>query len=251
VHDLIPDDRGAAAGSGRLQAAAVAAGEVLLWEFPLDAASPGRSDWTPILSPAEQAHAARFVREQDRERYRVAHGRLREILAGFCRCEPDALVFETGPYGKPALRPAAGPIRFNLSHSAGRAMVGVAGEEIGVDIERIDRGLDVPAIAARYFHAGERRAIESAASAERTALFFRYWTAKEAALKACGLGLSLPLDALEIRFEPHGELAAVVSHDPARLAPDWTVRCVPAAPGWAAAVCRRGRDWTVRRLPLL
>ena len=49
-------------------------------------------------------------------------------------------------------------------------------------------------IAERFFHPEETRLLGEASSADSEILFFRYWTMKEAFVKALGTGLSIPLN---------------------------------------------------------
>ena len=91
------------------------------------------------LSPDEAARADRFLRAEDRDRYRASHAALRLILARALGVAAGALAFAAGPAGKPELAGAqAGSLRFNLSHSGTRALVGVSLEAaIGVDVEAL------------------------------------------------------------------------------------------------------------------
>jgi 4'-phosphopantetheinyl transferase len=63
-------------------------------------------------------------------------------------------------------------------------------------------------IATRYFTPIESSALEALATPARVRRFVELWTLKEAYLKARGLGLSIPLDA--IAFEVSGELPSRV-----------------------------------------
>jgi phosphopantetheinyl transferase len=112
--------------------------------------------------------------------------------------------WQTDAYGRPGLpgRPA-----FNLTHS-GRVVAlayrvktepqrleNEPEAALGLDVERIKR-LDFE-LFRPYMTAAEWRDIESAE--DPPARFFHYWTAKEAVMKAEGLGFHLPID--EIRIE--------------------------------------------------
>jgi 4'-phosphopantetheinyl transferase len=142
------------------------------------------------LSDAENARMARFRFPDDRRRYLVAHGVLREILAEYTGSgNPARLGFREGPHGKPILDPPG--LKFNLSHSGELAMIAVsASREVGVDIERIRPDLDVLAIAHRYFAPEEARRLTALSAAQQTAEFFKLWTCKEAYAKARGMALA-------------------------------------------------------------
>jgi 4'-phosphopantetheinyl transferase len=154
------------------------AGEIEVWRIRLDEAQ------VPPPTPDEVARAARFVSPQVGERFLRAHGALRAILSRFTEIP---LEFAVTPTGKPYL-PGVPQLKFNLSHSHGMALVGVAfAVEVGVDVERMRTMPDHQAIVERFFPPSEAEAYRAAAAPERD--FFRRWTRIEAVLKARGVGL--------------------------------------------------------------
>ncbi len=220
-----------------------------VWAFTLDADPSLESACRHCLSETERAKADRFLAEDLRRRYVIAHGTLRHILGRYCRLDPALLVFEASPAGKPRLQSPGNAPAFNLTHSEDRALLGVSGAELGIDLEKERSDVDMLAIGRNYFFGSEREALERARSDRRAELFFRYWVAKEAVLKAQGVGLGMPLDRFRVDFAPDGLTASVTSFDPARLGSDWTLRMLSCGPGWAGAVAARGRDWNVRLNP--
>ena len=224
-------------------------GVVHVWALALEGPEDCIAWCRQRLTDDERARADRFFFERHRNEYVIAHGLLRHLLARYCDTDPLELAFDSGPSGKPILRtqPAGKPpVSFNLSHSHGRALLAVSdGRDVGIDIEWIDRRTDVLALARRYFFGSERREIENAPPHATRETFFRYWVAKEAVLKAQGVGLRFPLSLFEIRFAADGRTATVASSDPSRLSPDWTVRMLTCEPGWMGAVAAAGEDWQV------
>ncbi len=199
-------------------AAMVLDGELHLWTVDVDAAAVA-TDATE-LSSGEQARAARFRCDHHRRRYVAAHVALRRILSRYTGVPPANLSFSASPHGKPYLE---SPIRFNLSHSEGFAMLAITcGRELGVDIEVLRPYPDAASIAAHYFHPDEL-----AGSGAREDAFLRLWTMKEAYLKCVGMGLSRPLNSFSIFDEqlrreyvmspveaPQGFIASVVYPSP-------------------------------------
>ncbi len=158
-------------------------GELHVWRIRLDEVAEDRC--LP-LSAEERDRAARFRFEKDRIHYVRSHGALRSILAAATNAP---LQFAFGERGKPYLS-GAPEIRFNLSHSHGMALVGVAlGVDIGVDIERARAIPNCEAIAQRFFPPSEAAGFAAAPEGGREREFFRRWTRIEAALKAQGIGL--------------------------------------------------------------
>lgn len=112
-----------------------------------------------------------------------AYGLVREKL-GFSGA------FRRAENGKPY---AEGAAFFNISHSGSFAAAAVSDFEVGVDIERI-RAVNLK--IADKFCGDEREYILSAENREKA--FFEIWTAKEAYLKKCGTGLTVPLDSFSV-----------------------------------------------------
>jgi len=228
---------------------------VHVWAFTLTGPEETRNECERVLSAAEINRANRFATGSLRTKYVFAHGVVRHVLARYCNLQPEALEFvTTGDAGKPALAnsSAAGTFCFNLSHSKERALLAVTlVQDIGVDIECQRQQVDMLGISSSYFFGSEYEAILSAPESARAAVFYKYWTAKEAVIKAEGIGLGLPLNRFEVKFAPDNSRAAVETYDTARLAPDWTVQSLPCENGWSAAVAARGSAWAVKVVNVL
>lgn len=164
-----------------------------------------------LLSPEELDRASRFVFASDRQLFVVAHALLRFGLSAVAGAR--RWTFTADSFGKPQLDPPCGdpPLCFNLSHTHGLAACAIAyGHPVGLDVEEINPRLDFHAIAKKALSIEEQRLIASHRSSEQTALFFRFWTLKEAMVKGIGHGLTLALqdfsfglDPLSLRIAPH------------------------------------------------
>jgi 4'-phosphopantetheinyl transferase len=237
-------------------------GAVHVWAFDLEGTPALLESCRSCLSDAERQRADRFVFQRDRVHHTVAHGVLRHLLGRYCGVSPESLQFSVSPAGKPALQfpdrheptnaagntPGSLPgIHFNLTHSGGRALLGVSrSHELGIDLEQVRPNIETLSISRNYFFGSERDAIEGALSVMRDNIFFRYWVAKEAVLKAQGIGLGFPLDQFRVDFLPDGHTARIETLDASRLDGGWIVRMLPCEPGWLAAVAARGDDWVVK-----
>jgi 4'-phosphopantetheinyl transferase len=186
-----------------------APGEVHVWRIELDCAATSAAALRATLSLEEMQKAARFRSLELCERWTVARGALRCILATYARCEPSVLVFRAAPYGKPALAWPGEHISFNLSHTAGLALVAITGNgRVGIDAETVRSEIDVEDLSRRFFAPAEAAEILALSPDARRAAFFTCWTRKEAFVKALGGGLSVPLDRFQV---------SVRSDRPARL----------------------------------
>jgi 4'-phosphopantetheinyl transferase len=181
----------------------------------------------------------------------VSRARQREILADYLQLRPDQLRFEYGDLGKPRLSAAQGGkgLHFNLSNSHELALLAVASDrELGVDVEYLDRRTDGAAIARRFFAPREKQFLEQSPPAERQATFFRCWTRKEAVLKAFGVGLTFPLDRVEVSPATE-ERPALLSLDERLGPPDrWTLTDLRPADRYVGALAFQEGPATVRCL---
>jgi 4'-phosphopantetheinyl transferase len=169
----------------------------------LDAAEPWQS-WSRLLDPTETNRAARFMFERDRRTYVLSHALVRTMLSHFANVDPAAWRFEANAQGKPRIAEPIGYewLRFNLSHTRGGVLCGVARDvELGVDVETMDRATDHLGLCERYFSPAETAALRSAPTERQRDMFFRFWTLKEAYIKARGLGLAIPLDAFTFELD--------------------------------------------------
>jgi 4'-phosphopantetheinyl transferase len=196
-------------------------GEVAVWWMELGAPPAAViSQWRACLDAAEQAQADRFHFEEDRSTYIAAHWLVRSALASVADLPPAEWRFIVERQGKPAIDPALGrpELRFNLSHTRGFVACAVSvGSEIGIDVEALAQrpiGLDV---AERFFSPSEIAILRDKAPDQRLDTFLRFWTLKEAFIKATGEGLSRALDSFSFSLDPvaisfHADAADEPSH---------------------------------------
>jgi 4'-phosphopantetheinyl transferase len=168
-----------------------------------------------VLSSEERARAERYRFERDRRAFLFHHTTLRRILGLYLGLGPACVRIEKGSHGKPALAAPYGEWKFNMAHSGDAGLYAVCrGREVGVDIEWVRPMPDAGRIAARFYTAREREALDGSPDS-----FFQVWVRKEALMKATGEGLS----GLE-SARPEG----------------WSVVDLPAVPGYAASLAVEG-----------
>jgi len=214
-------------------------GEVHVWSASVSAATARLPALRGLLSEPEAAQAGRFHREEDRRRYVVAHGILRELLGRYGPWPPRELTFVHSPFGKPALDAARWhpPLAFNLAHSGDVVLYAVAtAGRVGVDVEYRRPNIEVMEIARSHFSTREIEVLDSLPEGERHAAFFRCWTRKEAYLKARGEGLGFPLADFTVSFRsadpPQVEWAA----DDTAVIDRWSMFDLGLTAGCAGAV---------------
>ena len=192
------------------------------------------------LAPDERARSARFQFERDRRRFIVARGVLRDLLARYLQSEPGQLRFVYNAFGKPGLSPeSASRLKFNLSHSAGVALIAIGAADVGVDLETIRAHADYADVARHFFSPAEIDHLRALPSHLHAEAFFNCWTKKEAYLKARGQGLALPLNGFSVPL----------TADPAQAPADvhgWSLYSLRPAPGFAGALAIEGAGWRLR-----
>lgn len=205
---------------------------VSLWWTPLASGATEIARLSGWLAPAERARAARFGRVVLAQRYIAGRALLRWLLGRALGVPPPAVPLTRGARGRPRLASDTG-IDFNLSHTDGNALIGLARERVGVDVERADRAVGTDRLALKFLTAAERDTLAALPEDERRVRFLRYWTCKEAMSKATGDGLSAPFRRLEVRLGDVLELSS--GPDPYTPA-CWRLARVDAPPDFLATV---------------
>jgi 4'-phosphopantetheinyl transferase len=212
-----------------------AAGEVHVWHVDLDAAgeSPRPGD---LLSQDEFERGYRLHFARDVRRFMLTRGALRRRLGSYLDCPPQDIQFAYGAHGKPALAsPASSALRFNVSHSGGRALLAfTTSSEIGIDLERLTPVPDALDLSSRFFALAEQIALEAVDPDQRDRAFLRGWTCKEAFVKATGEGLGYPLDGFAVSLTPEApaRLLSLEGADPR----GWSLLDFAPEEGFLAAV---------------
>lgn len=213
-------------------------GHIQVWALDLDAPA-AQHDWNN-LSEDETVRARRFVFPRDRDRYVRAHSAMRTLLATHIGVAAPEIHLTASQYGKPELAAEHNPqqIQFNLSHSAGMGIFGIArGYRLGVDVEMIRPiGQDV---AEHHFSQRELATLGDLASKDWLRGFFRCWTSKEALLKGEGLGLHVPLDAFDVEAHPGRPAALLECREQALFAVGWKLSELTPAPNAVGALAVR------------
>lgn len=177
---------------------------------------PAVEPWAAVLDESERARAARFVFPRNRVEYTAAHVLVRRALAATTGHPAAAFRFEAGAHGKPTawIGGTMAGVHFNLSHTRGMVAVAVAPFEHGLDVEPLDRSINL-SIAGRYFCPEEIAWLSGLPQARQGEGFLRLWTLKEAFIKATGLGLSQELDGFWFQVFPPAIRFKDIADDPA------------------------------------
>ena len=166
---------------------------VVWWSEPLAHAGVAAG----LLDATERERCAQLRRDADRARFVTGRILARHALAAELGVEPAEIELITccptcgGRHGKPRLGGRDDDaIDFSIAHAGARVVVATCrGAAVGVDVEP-DRAVgELGTARAGVLAAEERAVLHELAPARRDAAFLRYWTRKEAVLKATGDGL--------------------------------------------------------------
>ncbi|MFF7553963.1 4'-phosphopantetheinyl transferase family protein [Streptomyces olivaceus] len=184
-------------------------------------AAAARVVWSPVtdrpavralLDEGERGRYAALRAPGDRARFAAGRALAKSVLGRLTGAPARSLRFDRtcmlcgGPHGAPRL--AGSRYRFSLSH-AGEVVVLAVCERgsPGVDVERPGRR-DFARLAGRVLSAAEARDFSGLPPGRLDWAGCRYWTRKEALLKATGHGLTLPMR--EITVSGPGRVAALI-----------------------------------------
>lgn len=199
-----------------------------IWRANLDLPAAEIERLTTILSPDEIVRANKFKFPRDKKRFIAARGILRELLANCLQISANKIEFSYSDRGKPHLA-ASMPnpsLQFNLSHSQNYALYGFTCNcRIGVDLEYMRAMNDTVKIAKRFFSGTESELISRLAANKQKRVFFQLWTAKEAYLKATGVGLAGSLNEIEIEigFTPESSVNLFSVQGNVQTAANWSM----------------------------
>jgi 4'-phosphopantetheinyl transferase len=160
-----------------------------IWRIHLPSSMDRITELYQILSFEEKNKASRFYQEKDRHRFIIGKAILKIFLARHLNIHPQTINFTYELYKKPVLKVGDQiPVHFNVSHSGDYVLIAFADKPIGVDIEYIDRNLDINEIMNVAFSNAEIVFMTQQTTCME--LFFQLWARKEALLKAASKGLN-------------------------------------------------------------
>jgi 4'-phosphopantetheinyl transferase len=170
--------------------------EIHIWTSSLALPVEREQAFGLLLSPDEQARAARFRFPEHKRRFIVARAVLRQILSFYTEIAPNKLEFSYGEHGKPTLATPS-TLQFNLTHSEDLAAYAIGHQLLGIDIEKIKSNYEI-GLPERFFSLQEREHLLQVPEAGRVAAFYQVWARKEAIIKASGKGLATSLASYSV-----------------------------------------------------
>jgi 4'-phosphopantetheinyl transferase len=168
--------------------------DLAIWHGKVSAEDAHYPAYWRVLDAGEQAHAGKLNNPLLHKRYVEIHGRLRNLLAQTLNEPPEQIRIKKAEHGKPYLADYP-ELAFNLSHTADRAMIAVARQcQLGVDIEICKPRHNLSGLVEKCFAKEEAAYWEQLSEPQKIQAFYRFWTQKEAFVKATGRGIVLGLN---------------------------------------------------------
>ncbi|WP_413290189.1 4'-phosphopantetheinyl transferase family protein [Bdellovibrio sp. HCB337] len=144
-----------------------------------------------FLSDEELREFSQMTIEKRRSEYLQSRWQLKRLLTELSGVSPEQMDFTKVGEGKPVWAGRADSIDFNLSHSRDYFAIALSEKGlVGVDIEKNRESRNLSQIAKRFFSREELLLIEQEPNpAKQTEYFAKFWSGKEALIKAQGGGV--------------------------------------------------------------
>ncbi|WP_420618589.1 4'-phosphopantetheinyl transferase family protein [Candidatus Poriferisocius sp.] len=176
-------------------------GEIAVFHVDLIPHQGREAESLAWLDGEERLRWERFQSPTAQRRYVLCRAALRAILGRQLGCLNESLGFEVAKHGKPfaLVNGLPASISFNVSHSGNHGLIAVAPRgRLGVDVEERASRRNLENLIEGVFSPHEKAELESLDGCQKLHEFFRFWTIKEALVKAHGKGLSMKVAELEI-----------------------------------------------------
>ena len=213
--------------------------EVCIISIPLEHTDIHKSELLECLNDEERGRADRFRVEKPRNQFVITRGFLRKALGRLTGVAPKQVSFGYSGIGKPFLLGQGDQLQFNVSHTDGLALIAIARQVIGVDLEKVRSIENMDGLIVRFFSEVEQACYLSLDSTKRPAGFFRGWTSKEAVIKAAGLSVSC-LDAFDVEINPDRPAKLLEARKPEVQRMNLKLAAFVPADGYVAAVAVEG-----------
>jgi 4'-phosphopantetheinyl transferase len=184
-------------------------GNVVVWMAEVSASRDALRFLEPYLDAQDRERAARFHFAEDRARYVLGRALVRNILGRYWSQTPETIELASTERGQLYFSDDEA-MRFSITHAHNLVAVALtANARVGIDIEYMERKLNLEGLGERILSAEDFRVFQVLPDRVMVPTFFRIWTRKEAYLKGTGEGIT---DALkEITVSMHTEEIGTIS----------------------------------------
>ena len=173
------------------------------WFVPLTNLDEHLDACVDLITEAEKIRMERFRHEGARVQFLVGHAVIHLLLKQYLGNEYQSIRWMESEHHKPFIQLENGskPLEYNLSHCKGFIAVAVGHRSQGIDIEQNRHLKDLEGISRQVFTEEEIAQVFDTTDPEKqNQTFFKFWTCKEAALKAHGTGFMKDPKTLQLHF---------------------------------------------------
>jgi 4'-phosphopantetheinyl transferase len=138
------------------------------------------------LNKEEKQKAKEFLSNKLASEFALCRSICKQLIANHLNSSIEEIEFKYTEKEKPYL--TGNPIFFNISHSKDYALIAIHNQNIGVDIEFMDKNIEIKELMKIFCFYHE---IEWALAKDSVRRFYNIWTVKEAILKHMGEGITV------------------------------------------------------------
>ncbi len=192
------------------------------------------------LDENERLRRRRYLVDLPRRQFTLCRAALRVLLVQRLGCQNHALRFGEGERGKPfaLIGGQPGQVSFNVSHSGDHGMIAIAPVgRLGVDIEVRRARKTIDQLIETLLTEAEQRQLTPIGAESRIGRFYDLWTAKEALVKANGMGHAIDVARLDLAGSVGRTGQTRRFRDPDLLDGRWEITNL-GTPAFAAALAR-------------
>ena len=233
----------------KLKSSSLLNGEIHLWAISLNSDSTLINKCKSSLTELERNRISYYNFEQVQNNYVISQGGLRILLSSYLNIEPQKIDLRKHRKGKP-FTADDNSLCFNISNSGNYCVYAFSrAGEVGIDIEELRPLPDIDELIDKNFTEKEKNYITKNEKL-RDERFFRFWTIKEAYLKAIGEGMRLTPDNLEFSIENDGtfKLEAVKGIFEQE---DWLFKEITPGDNHVGTVTYKGHQTKITELQLI
>lgn len=153
------------------------------------------TEFTKHLCESEKQRAQNYHFKKDSNRFIICRALLKFILARQTSEDISNICIKIDDNKKPYIT-SSHSLFFNVSHAENYAIIALSNIQVGIDLEYKNKKFDFTEILPFTFSDLEIKTISK--STDKTAMFYNFWTRKEAIVKATGQGISDHLSQIPV-----------------------------------------------------
>ena len=222
--------------------------ELHIWQITLSS-DPSLLDICKSLLSREELKKIRWLKfEKDQNKNIISQGVLRLLLSDYLKVENSELILKRHRKGKPFIENNKS-LFFNMSNSGNLCVYAFSRQgEVGIDIEEKKSLPDIDDLILKNMKGQEIDYINNHPDQKENS-FFRFWTLKEAYLKAIGEGMRLTPDKLEFMIE--NENIRLINQHGLNDQEDWIMRVFYPKTYYFGALVYKNEKTKIKHITLI